>query len=121
MELNLSHESGYVLAGTSGPIDDSADDLFREYLHPLVGRPGTNVILDLSKSNFITSKGLGQLVSLTIHANTSSSRVILAGCTPFLAVVLDRSKLTQFFEIVPSTADAIRRILDRMKDERWEG
>jgi anti-anti-sigma factor len=112
MELNLSHESGYVLAVTAGPIDDSVEDLFREYLHPLVGRPGTNVIFDLSKSNFITSKGLGQLVSLTIHANTSSSRVILAGCTAFLAVVLDRSKLTQFFEIVPTTANAIRRILD---------
>jgi anti-anti-sigma factor len=114
MELNLSHENGYVLAGTAGPIDDSADDLFREYLHPLVGQAGTNVILDLSKSNFITSKGLGQLVSLIIHANTSSSRVILAGCTPFLTVVLDRSKLTQFFEIVPTTADAIRRILDEV-------
>ena len=113
MELNLSHEDGYVLAGTAGPIDDAADDLFRQYLHPLVGRPGTNLVLDLSKSNFITSKGLGQLVSLAIHANTNSSRVILAGPTPFLSVVLDRSKLTQFFEIAPNAADAIRRILNR--------
>ncbi len=112
MDLNLSHESGYVLGDTTGPIDDSAADLFREYLHPLVGQPGTNVILDLSRSNFITSKGLGQLVSLAIHANTSSSRVILAGCTPFVSVVLDRSKLTQFFEILPSPAEAIRRVLD---------
>jgi anti-anti-sigma factor len=112
MELNLSHESGYVLAATAGPIDDFAEDLFREYLHPLVGQGGTNVIVDLSKSNFITSKGLGQLVSLAIHANTSSSRVILAGCTPFVSVVLDRSRLTQFFEIAPTTTDAIRRVLD---------
>ena len=112
MELTLSHESGYVLAATSGPIDDGAEGLFREYLHPLVGQAGTNLILDLSKSNFVTSTGLGQLVSLAIHANTSSSRVIFAGCTPFVSVVLDRSKLTQFFEIAPTATDAIRRVLD---------
>jgi len=115
MELNVSHETGYVLAATAGPIDDSAGDLFRQYLHPLVGQPGTNLVLDLSKSNFITSKGLGQLVSLAVHANTSSSRVILAGSPPFISVVLDRSKLTQFFETAPSAADAIRRIMDRDK------
>ena len=112
MELNLSHEPGYVLASTVGPIDDSVDELFREYLHPLIGQSGTRLILDLSKSNFITSKGLGQLVSLAVHANTNSSRVILAACTPFVSVVLDRSKLSQFFEVVESAAAAIRRVLD---------
>jgi anti-anti-sigma factor len=112
MELNLSHESGYVLAATAGPIDDSAEQLLREYLHPLVGQAGTNLIVDLSKSNFVTSIGLGQLVSLAIHANTSSSRVIFAGCTPFVSVVLDRSKLTQFFEVAPTATDAIRRIVN---------
>ena len=40
MELHISHEEGYVLANTSGPIDESSGDLFGEYLHPLVGRVG---------------------------------------------------------------------------------
>jgi anti-anti-sigma factor len=112
MELKLSHEPGYVLARTVGPIDDSVGELFREYLHPLVGQGGTRLILDLSQSNFITSKGLGQMVSLAVHANTNSSRVILAGCTPFVSVVMDRSKLSLFFEIVENAPTAIRRALD---------
>jgi anti-anti-sigma factor len=112
MELKVSHEAGYVLAGTAGPIDDSADGLFRQYLHPLVGQSGTRLVLDLSNSNFITSRGLGAIMSLVVHANTNSSRVIVAACTPFVAVVFDRSKLTQFLEILPSTAEAVGRILD---------
>ena len=37
MELTVSHEPGCVVASTMDSIDDSAGDLFREYLHPLVG------------------------------------------------------------------------------------
>jgi anti-sigma B factor antagonist len=110
MELTVSHEAGYVLACTAGPIDDSAGDLFREYLHPLIGQRGTKLVLDLSKSNFITSSGLGQLMSLVVHANTNSSQVVLAAPTPFLSVVFDRSKVNLFFTVAGTVAEAIEAL-----------
>ncbi len=112
MELKVSHESGYVLATTEGSIDDSAEALFHEYLHPLVGQKGTKLVLDLSKSNFITSKGLGQLVSLAAHANMNSSKVVVAACTAFVSVVFDRSKLNLFLTIAATVPDAIRLVTD---------
>jgi len=111
MELNLSHEEGYVLAATSGPIDDTAKELFREYLHPLVGQSGTKVVLDLSRSNFITSTGIGQLVSVVAHANTNGSRIVLAACAPFVSVVLDRCKLNRFLEMAGGVPEAVRLLL----------
>ena len=84
---------------------------FRESLHPLVGQSGTNVVLDLSQSNFINSSGIGQLVSLVTHANTSGSRVVLAACSPFISEVLNRCKLNRFFEMADSVPDAIRLVL----------
>ena len=111
MELKLSHEEGYVLAATTGVVDDAARELFRESLHPLVGQNGTNVVLDLSQSNFINSSGIGQLVSLVTHANSSGSRVVLAACTPFISEVLKRCKLNRFFEIADSVPGAIRLVL----------
>jgi anti-anti-sigma factor len=110
MELKLSHEEGYVLASTIGAVDDAARGLFGESLHPLVGQSGTNVVLDLSQSTFITSDGIGQLISVVTHANTNGSRVVLAACSPFISVVLDRTKLTRFFEMADSVPDAIRRV-----------
>jgi anti-anti-sigma factor len=110
MELTVSHEAGYVLACTVGPIDNTAGELFREYLHPLVGQPGTKVVLDLSKSNLVTSAGLGQLVSLVVHANTSSSQVVFAAVTPFLSVVFDRSKLNAFFTSADTVAEAVEAL-----------
>ncbi len=111
MELKVSHEEGYVLAITVGTVDDDARELFRESLHPLVGQNGTNVVLDLSQSTSINSDGIGQLVSLVTHANTTGSRVVLAACSPFISEVLDRNKLNTFFEMADSVPVAIRRVL----------
>jgi anti-anti-sigma factor len=112
MELHVSHESGYVLASTSGPIDGSAGALFREYLHPLIGQSGTKLVLDLSKSDRINSAGIGELVLLVSHANTNSSRVILAACVPFVSIVFNRSGLDRFFERAETAAEAIRLVLN---------
>ena len=73
MELQVSHEEGYVLANTSGPIDESSEELFGEYLHPLLGQRGTKLVLDLSNSDRINSAGLTELVRLVINANTNSN------------------------------------------------
>jgi anti-anti-sigma factor len=110
MELKVSHQSGYVLASTKGPIDASAEKTFREQLVPLVGRGGTNLVLDLSQSNLISSQGVGQLVTLVAHANTHSSRVILAACSSFVSIVLTRCKLDKFFETAPTVAGAVQSL-----------
>jgi anti-anti-sigma factor len=111
MELKLSHEDGYVLAEVIGPVDDSSEQLFREYLHPLVGQHGTKVVMNLAGANMITSKGIGQLVTLVANANTNGSRVILASCTPFVTIVLERCKLTKYFDMADSVSAAVSALL----------
>jgi len=111
MELKVSHKEGYVLATTAGVFDGSAKELFRDSLLPLVRQSGTNVVLDLSQSDFINSSGIAQLVSVVTHANSSGSRVILAAYSPFISEVLDRCTLDTFFEMADSVPDAIRRVL----------
>lgn len=107
MQLTLTHEAGYVLARTQGPIDESAGEPFKEHLHPLVGEGGAKIVLDISGSPRINSIGISQLVRLVSDANTNNSRVILAGATPFVASVLNVSRLDRFFdmaETVPAAA-----------------
>jgi anti-anti-sigma factor len=110
MELQVSHESGYVLARTLGPIDESAEKTFREQLFSLVGETGKKLVLDLSQSKQISSQGIGQLVALVAYANSHSNRVILAACSPFISVVLSRCKLDKFFEISATVAEAVQAI-----------
>ena len=107
MELNVSHEDGYVLAASEGAIDVSAGKAFRELLHPLVHQSGARLIIDLSRSTRINSDGLAQLIKLVADANTHSSRVVLAAPTPFVARVLEVTKLNTFFEVQPTLSQAV--------------
>jgi anti-sigma B factor antagonist len=110
MELTVTHEPGYVWARTVGSIDESAGALFHEYLFPLVGCSGTKLVLDLAQSKFITSAGLGQLVLLVVRANTNSSHVVLAACSPFISVVFERSKLSTFFTLAETVEQAVEML-----------
>jgi anti-sigma B factor antagonist len=111
MQLNLSYEDGYVLAATDGPIDGSAGELFRQSLHPLVRQPETRLIVELSRSPLINSDGIGHLIKLVADANTHGSRVVLAGPTPFVAKVLEVTRLNRFFDLQPSLSLAIEAVL----------
>ncbi|MHC4402909.1 MAG: STAS domain-containing protein [Planctomycetota bacterium] len=113
MELHVSYEDGYVLAESIGPIDDSAETLFREYLHPVIEQRGAKLVLDLSKSQRMNSVGLGRLVMLVVNANNHGSHVVLAACSAFVSEVVGRSRLDRYFETAETVPEAISRILDR--------
>lgn len=109
MELSLTHEEGYTLACTSGPIDESAEGPLREYLHPLVAQAGTRLVLDVSDSARITSAGLGLLVKLVADANSRGSRVVLARPTSFVSEVLRITRLDRYFETAETLSEAIEK------------
>jgi anti-sigma B factor antagonist len=109
MEVQVSRHQGYVLCRTTGPLDESTRDAFREELHPLVANAGTCLILDLAGSQRINSQGVGSLVALVADANTHDSRVILCNLQSFVAVVITVTKLDKYFDIVAKLDDAIAR------------
>jgi anti-anti-sigma factor len=109
MEVTIVPSDGYVVARTSGPIDEAAKEPFRRELHPLVAASGTRLILDLSGSQRINSQGVSILVTLVAHANTNASRVIFCNPHPFVAMVLTVTKLDKYFDIATSLDDAVAR------------
>ena len=108
MEVTFVPNDGYVLARTSGAINEAAREVFQEQLHPLVA-DGTQLVLDLSGSQRIDSQGVSNLVTLVAHANTNSSRVIFCNLQPYVAQVLSVTKLDKFFDVATSLDDAIAR------------
>ena len=110
MELELTHDEGYVLAVTDGPIDASTHPPFRNALHPLFNNTGVNLIVDISASSRINSEGLSALVRLVTDANTRGGRVIYAAPSPFVEEVLNVTRLSTFFETAPSRDDAVKLV-----------
>jgi anti-anti-sigma factor len=109
MEIKLSTRDGLTIAETIGPIDETARESFRELLHPLVGKKGTRLIIDLGGSPRINSAGIGNLVALTADANTNDSRVILCRPQTFVTTVLSITKLDRFFIVTPDLESAVAK------------
>ncbi|MFM2095846.1 MAG: hypothetical protein RIS70_2970 [Planctomycetota bacterium] len=109
MQVTVTQATGYVLAKTDGKIDESARDVFREQLHPLVGQSGSKMVIDLSGSPRIDSRGVGCLVALVADANTSGSRVVFCNLQPFVSGVIGVTRLDKFFEIATTEAEASSR------------
>jgi len=109
MELTLSTKEGFTVASTKGAIDESARESFREHLHPLVGKKGTRLIIDLSGSPRINSAGIGNLVALTADANTNDSRVVLCRPQTYVMMVISITKLDKFFLLAPDLDAAVAK------------
>src|SRR6188508_2449364 len=107
MELTLSTRDGFTVATTSGVLDDSAKEVFREKLHPLVGEKGTRLIVDLSGSLRVNSPGIGNMVALNADANTNDSRVVFCNLQPYVKMVIGVTKLDRFFNIVEDLEAAV--------------
>jgi len=112
MQIEITQGEGFILAELSGAIDDDCGPMFADSLHPLVGRAGGRLIVDLSGSPRINSLGISHLVRLATDANTNGSRLIYAAPSPFIANVFQVTKLERFFETAESVEEASRRLAD---------
>jgi anti-anti-sigma factor len=100
----------YVLAHLAGSLDDTAGDVLDRKLHPTIDRKGASqtLVLDLSGCERVNSAGIGHLVRLAMHANTTGNRLVLVSVPPWMAEVFGVTRLDRFFEIAATADDAVR-------------
>jgi anti-anti-sigma factor len=108
MELTLSTKDGITVAAVKGNLDETAREAFREKLHPLVGRKGASLIVDLAGSPRVNSAGIGNLVALTADANTNGSHVVFCNLQPYVSMVISVTKLDKFFVLAGNLDDAAK-------------
>lgn len=75
----------------------------------LLTRRGTRVLFDMSGVQFMNSTGLADLVRIAAQGNVQEAEVVLAALTPFVAGVLQTTRLDRFFEIQPAVEDALAK------------
>lgn len=110
MQLTVTPREDSWHVQTSGAIDDTARELFREELHPRLLTPGARMVLDLSGSSYVNSQGLGHLVTLVTHANTKGASLVFCGLQPHVAGVVSVTKLDRLFAIEANADQAFARL-----------
>ena len=84
-------------------------DLMRDFFS-LLREGHKKIILDLSRTSYISSIGLSALVSLLKRTKKEDCDLILCGVTDRIQEVLTTTKLSEMFEISPTRDDAVNKL-----------
>lgn len=110
MTVEIRDQAGIKLVRLHGELTDDEEGDFVEAVTNLLTGPGVRILIDLAEVPFMNSSGLGELVRVTAQANIQEAQVVLANLSPFVEGVLQTSQLDRFFEICPSTEEALARL-----------
>ncbi|MCF6193917.1 MAG: STAS domain-containing protein [Kangiellaceae bacterium] len=81
-----------------GRFDFSAHQSFRSSYESISPIPA-EILVDLSKTNYLDSSALGMLLLLRDHSGGDSSNITLQGCTDDIRKILTISNFEQLFKI----------------------
>jgi len=112
MNVDITNRGPVAVAAVSGDFDLGDHVALGDTIQPLVSEPDSRVAVDLSGLNQINSQGLSQLISLVIRSRMNRSRVVLVSPTPFVAGVMEVTRLNDWFDIAPDVDTAQRMLTD---------
>ena len=107
MSVTFEHTCDYYLAHVTGSLDSQSSEEFRSCLQPIVEQRNSDLILDLSETEYINSEGLDRIIQLHLAAKKNLRRLILISPVSFVRQVLSITKLDTLLTITDARADAI--------------
>ncbi len=73
-------------------------------------KEGRLIVIDLSRVEYISSVGLGVLVSIYKHIRSRNARLALAPVHPAVMDILESALLTRLFEVLPDRETAVKEL-----------
>jgi anti-sigma B factor antagonist len=108
MKFNDSVENDIVIMNVSGKIMGGEETtMFHGKLHEYIDQNKKNIVVDLSKVDWVNSVGLGMLISALTTVKNSGGRLVLANITK-IESILTITRLITVFEHYDSRAEALQ-------------
>lgn len=99
MKTDIYLSGGRLLVNIEGRFILDECDSLKEALQAALSPAITQVAVNLAKTDFVDSAGLGTLVRFKMQVNQIKARMTLVNPSPAVADVLSMSKLDEIFEI----------------------
>jgi anti-anti-sigma factor len=99
----------YQLFRMTGQLDAFSEPTFRKVMEKCVEEGPGNLILDLSKIDFVDSSGIGALVQLVKKAQGVEGTVQIV-TNPRVTQTVKLVRLEQFLSLQPSVDEALARL-----------
>lgn len=107
MTISSSEKEGVTVGQVdSRVLDAGTARAFKEAVKPLLTQDA-EVVLDLSKIEFIDSSGLGALVSCLRQAHTISGEIKLSGLRKPVRALFELVRMHRVFEVFNNSDEAV--------------
>ena len=108
MKFDDSVENDIVILDVSGKIMGGEETtMFHGKLHEYISQGKKNIVVDLSRVDWVNSVGLGMLISALTTVKNSDGRLVLANITK-IESILTITRLITVFEHYDSRAEALQ-------------
>lgn len=106
MQIDIKTEKGILIITIDGSIDSkTASEVQQKILEASVN--SNNVIIDLTKVDFVSSAGLRVLLMAYRQIKAKSGKVVLVGVSEEITEVMSMTGFVNFFEIVDTVNNAL--------------
>jgi len=105
MTIGKEVRGAVTVIRVEGELREAGEEQFIQAVTGCFDAARARVVLDLSALTYVTSAGLGAIVRVTAQGNQQGARVVLAAISPFMAGLMETTRLDKYFEIHP-TVDA---------------
>jgi anti-sigma B factor antagonist len=109
IQFDLSSEGESQVVAVTGSLADEAIVQAKGIFLRLLEEKRPRILMDLSGMEYISSSGIGLLVSVLRRCREGGTGMALCGLRPEIAELFKLTRLNQVFEIFPSRAAALGR------------
>lgn len=113
MELSEQRFADVRVASVSGRVDHSAAEAFRDLLWPALqdcGEGQTQLVLDLSGLDYISSAGLRVLMLAAREVKPRNGRVVVSSLQPVVREIFEISRFNLLFRVFPDVPAALAEL-----------
>ncbi|URA09502.1 STAS domain-containing protein [Thermospira aquatica] len=107
MEINRRETGDVVIFDIKGEIDLYNAPEIKDKIKDEINKGKVNIIINLDKVSYIDSSGIGVLISSLSNLKKVGGALKLINVYASVRKVFELTKLTSFFEIYDSEADAL--------------
>ncbi|PYV18867.1 MAG: hypothetical protein DMG21_03505 [Acidobacteria bacterium] len=105
-EVAILNLEGRFLAGGDGPF-------LRQKVKDLIDAGVRDLVINFDGVPYIDSTGLGFLAGSRITTQNAGAKLVLASVNEHVRKILDGVRLTQFFDLAPDEAAALKQLKEK--------
>lgn len=107
MNINESRRDGQLIVAPIGRLDSNTAPALDRHLSAVIQRGDTQIVMDLSGLDYISSTGLSVFLSAAKKNKAAGGRLALCGLNSRIRLVFEMSGFLRLFPIFPTVDAAV--------------